>query len=114
MANPKEVWAFPALNLQWLIVGSVTAVYPSYNLAGLKDKVLDIWRKAFEPYEVCLPTANILFGPLTADLTKKGWQNAPEVEAWANLTRVGNKRFAGPLLIIAGDDDTWSSSDGMA
>lgn len=108
--NPKLPWAFPALSLQPLTIGAVNAVYPSYKLAGFTDQVLDIWQNAYERYEVCLPTSNILFGPISTNLTKPGWQNASEVKTWGDLTRVGNKRFAGPLLILAGDLD---GSDGI-
>lgn len=85
-------------------------MYPSYNLSGLTDQTLDIYKNAFERYEVCLPTSNLLFGPLLANITKPGWQDAPQVEAWANLTRVGDKRFAGPVLLIAGNSN---GSDGI-
>jgi pimeloyl-ACP methyl ester carboxylesterase len=108
--NPKAPWAIPALALQTLTIGAVNAVYPSYNLSGLTDQTLDIYKNAFERYEVCLPTSNLLFGPLLANITKPGWQDAPQVEAWANLTRVGDKRFAGPVLLIAGNSN---GSDGI-
>lgn len=108
--NPAVPWAFPAAALQSLTIGAVNAVYPSYKLAGLTDQALDIYKNAFEHYEVCLPTSNLPFGPILANITKPGWQNAPEVEAWDDLTRVGNKRFAGPVLLIAGDAN---GSDGI-
>lgn len=110
VANPEVAWAVPALSLQSLTIGSVNAVYPSYNLAGLTDQALEVYQNAYERYEVCLPTSNLLFGPIIANVTKPGWQNAPEVEEWANLTRVGDKRFAGPLLLIAGNAN---GSDGI-
>lgn len=108
--HPEAAWAAPGASLQTLAIGVVNAVYPSYNFAGLTDQALDIYRNAYERFEVCLPTSSLLFGPAIANTTKPGWQNASEVKAWANLTRVGNKRFAGPLPIIAGDAN---GSDGI-
>ena len=108
--NPDAAWAIPALSLQTLTIGAVNVVYPSYNLAGLTDQALDVYQNAYERYQVCLPTSNILFGPIVTNLTKPGWQNASEVEAWQNLTAVGNKRFAGPVLLLAGNAN---GSDGV-
>jgi pimeloyl-ACP methyl ester carboxylesterase len=110
VVNPDVPWATPGLILQTQTISAVNAVYPSYNLAGFTDRALDIYQNAYERYEVCLPTSNLLFGPIISNITKSGWRNAPEVEAWANLTRVGNKRFAGPVLLIAGDAN---GSDGI-
>lgn len=108
--NPTLPWAIPGLALAELTIASVNAVYPSYNLSGYTAQAYDIFHNAYEPYQVCLPTSNILFGPIITNITKTGWQNTPEVMAWQNLTRVGNKRFAGPLLIMAGN---YHGSDGI-
>lgn len=108
--NPKVAWALPAASLQTFTIGAVNAVYPSYNLTGFTDQALDIYRNAYEHSEVCLPTSNLLFGSILTNITKPGWRNAPEVEEWANLTRVGDKRFAGPMLLIAGNAN---GSDGI-
>lgn len=108
--NLDAAWAAPGASLRTLAIGAVNAVYPSYNLVGLTDQAMDVYRNAYERFEVCLPTSSLLFGPTITNLTKPGWQSASEVEAWANLTRVGNKRFAGPLLIIAGNAN---GSDGI-
>ncbi|KAK3697078.1 hypothetical protein LTR37_017676 [Vermiconidia calcicola] len=110
MEDPTAAWAIPSLTLQTLIIDAVTAVYPSYNWAGYTNQTLDIYHNAFERYQVCLPTSNLLFGPIVANLTNPGWQNASEVKAWADLTQVGNKRFAGPVLLIAGNAN---GSDGI-
>lgn len=110
MEDPTAAWAIPGLLLQPLTIDAVTTVYPEYNWAGFTQQALDVYHNAYEKYQVCLPTSNLLFGPIFANLTKPGWMEAPEVKAWGELTRVGNKEFAGPVLLISGNAN---GSDGI-
>lgn len=109
--NPDAAWSIPGHSLQTLTIASVTAVYPSYNWAGFTNVSADIFFNAHERFQGCIPTLNIVYGTTPpSQLARPGWSNASEVRAWQNLTRVGNKRFAGPILLLAGNNN---GSDGI-
>ncbi|KAK4495502.1 hypothetical protein PRZ48_013834 [Zasmidium cellare] len=109
--NPDAPWSIPGQTLQILTIQSVTAVYPSYKWAGFTNVSANIFFNAYEKFQGCLPTQNILYGALPpSQYAQRGWTNASEVKAWQELTRVGNKRFAGPVLLLAGNNN---GSDGI-
>jgi pimeloyl-ACP methyl ester carboxylesterase len=99
-------WALTALSLQPKLIDAVTAVYPSYQHAGFTKTVSKLW-KLLKNVQGCLPTDSVIFSTITSldQLARKGWTQDEEVQKWANLTRVGGKKFAGPLLALAGEAD---------
>lgn len=102
--HPNESWALAGLSLSTLTIDAVDAVYPSYTRSGLSNVAAPLWQ-AYEDAQACLATSNVIFGTTPpTEYAKPGWFNAPEVLAWDNLTTVGNKRFAGPMLIQTGDN----------
>lgn len=104
--HPNTVWSFNAKSLGPMTMHSITSVYPAYNWRGLtkaSSKVFDLYKKV----QGCLPTQTLLFfGILSIDqFSKPNWTKDPIVKQWQKLTAVGRKRFAGPLLVLAGEID---------
>jgi pimeloyl-ACP methyl ester carboxylesterase len=98
-------WSNAAGSLADLAIPAITSVYASYNNAGFTNVTAASFA-AESQFQACLPTRNLLYGTIPdSEIAKPGWTSAPEVRAWQNLTTVGNKPFAGPLLILAGDND---------
>lgn len=107
LQDPTARWSADTQLLQPLTIDAITAVYPSYNWKGLTNVTSQVFNEVYEPSQGCLPTESVLFGsiPLT-ELASPGWTQDPDVRRWRNLTQVGRKNFAGPLLLLAGVSDS--------
>ncbi|KAH9901806.1 alpha/beta-hydrolase [Xylariomycetidae sp. FL2044] len=90
-----------------LVIDAVTSYFPSYNWSSFTDKARDRYEHVLKPLRGCLPTENLAFGVdfQPTDFAGPGWLEADEVLEWSNLTAVGRKTFAGPLLVIGGERD---------
>jgi hypothetical protein len=59
-----------------------------------------------KPLQGCLPTGALAFADLPiAEMAKPGWTNDSLVQQWQDQVHVGGRKFKGPLLIIAGEED---------
>ncbi|KAF2155140.1 hypothetical protein K461DRAFT_292024 [Myriangium duriaei CBS 260.36] len=106
IGHSKISWSALRQSLQVLTIDAVTAVYPSYNESGFTNVSSDLYHSAYAPYQACLPTENILLGALSSyQLAKPDWSDASEVVDWQNLMEVGNKRFAGPVVLLSGNNN---------
>lgn len=105
-ASPSAVFSNGSLITGPNLVDAITAVFPAYNYSGMSAVAYDRWFNVFEPAQGCLPTDDLTFADLPYDtLTKPGWTQDPIVQEWSNLTDVGNKEFAGPMLVLIGQVD---------
>ncbi|KAH6876552.1 Alpha/Beta hydrolase protein [Thelonectria olida] len=96
----------PILFAQGAVIDSISKTYPKYNYAGLTPKSYDRWHNVLAKVEGCFPILFQVFGDLAvSDLAKPKWYNDPLVEEWAERVQAGRKPFAGPLLVLNGDED---------
>jgi pimeloyl-ACP methyl ester carboxylesterase len=103
---PWPLWVPIVIVLQPTIIASITASYPSYNFSGMTPISYDRWKNVLEPLQGCLPTADLAFADVPLDqLAKPGWTNDSIAQEWAEKFAVSGKKFAGPLLVIAGEND---------
>ncbi|KAK3938945.1 Alpha/Beta hydrolase protein [Diplogelasinospora grovesii] len=104
--NTTQAWAQVIIAGQPKLIAAVTAVFPSYNYAGLTPVSYDRWFNVLKPLDGCLPTDTLAFMNVTVDqLARPGWYEAPEVQRFAKLAESGRKKFKGPLLVVAGEAD---------
>jgi hypothetical protein len=91
---------------QGAVIDSISKTYPEYNYTGLTPKSYDRWHNVLARVEGCFPILFQVFGDLTiSELAKPKWYNDPLVQEWAERVQAGRKPFAGPLLVLNGDDD---------
>lgn len=101
-------WVTTVLGLQPKIVAGITAVYPKYNLSGLTPLSYDRWTNVVAPLQGCLPTEALVFSDVPVDqLAKARWYDDPVVQEWANRSAFGDKKFAGPMLVLVGGEDVF-------
>lgn len=73
----------------------------------------DRWNKVLKPLQGCTPTSGRAFADVPlAQLAHSGWTNNTYVQQWQDAVAVSGKKFQGPLLIIAGDEDVIPVTDG--
>lgn len=105
-ATSLPPWVPIVLGLQHMIVATITAVYPAYNLSGLTPLSYDAWINVVKPLQGCLPTDSLAFAFVPPDqIVKPQWTNNKFVKEWDAQVSVSGKKFKGPLLVIAGDRD---------
>ena len=106
LQNPTAHWSVDTQGLAPLIIESISAVYPSYNYSDLTNATSEVF-KVLRETGGCLPTSSVLLASVPlSQLAKPNWFSAPEARKWQNLTRVGRKMFAGPLLLLSGASDS--------
>lgn len=106
---PQARWAHTTFALAALEIDATTAVYPSYAHKGFTPLAAQRFLDTYEKSQGCLPTASVLFSTLPQDsIAVANWTSDPDVRRWQNLTRVGRKKFAGPLLLLQGASDSYS------
>jgi pimeloyl-ACP methyl ester carboxylesterase len=107
------VWPPVVATLQPNIIASITAVYPAYNFSGMTPLSYDRWNNVLKPLQGCTPTSGRAFADVPlAQLAHPGWTNNTYVQQWQDAVAVSGKKFQGPLLIIAGDEDVIPVTDG--
>jgi pimeloyl-ACP methyl ester carboxylesterase len=105
-ADQLPQWAQLVFALQPKIIAAITTVYPSYNYSGMTAASYDRWNNVVKPLQGCLPTESLAFATvLPADVAKPNWTSDSVVQEWKERVAVGGKEFAGPMLLIAGDND---------
>ena len=106
MANTSASYAYSTLTFQPKVIDAITTVFPSYNYSGMSAATYDRWFDVLAPVQGCLPTDVLTFASLPNDqLVRPDWTRDLLVQRWANLTDVGGKKFKGPLLVLAGEED---------
>ena len=106
LKNTSAPFASGIIGAQTRINAAVTAVYPAYNDSGMTPLAYDLWHNVFKKVNGCLPTDVTTFLASTPDqLSRPGWTNNTYVQQYSKIATVGNKKFAGPLLILQGEQD---------
>ncbi|KAL7911418.1 Alpha/Beta hydrolase protein [Trichoderma velutinum] len=101
------------VTIQNKLIEGVTAVYPAYNYSAMTPASYDVWKNGVEKVQGCLATDTLVqsallqTGNLTIDeLARLDWPEDPTVQEFTKRTDIGGKRFAGPLLVLAGEIDS--------
>lgn len=106
LANTSLPFAPVILSGQPKLATAVTALFPWYNDSGMTPLSYDRWHNVVEPLQGCLPTDGLVFGDIPLDqLARPGWTQDDAVRKFAVLAESGRKKFRGPLLVIAGEND---------
>ncbi|KAK9245496.1 Alpha/Beta hydrolase protein [Lipomyces tetrasporus] len=107
LVNSLQPWAGTLITGQPKIIEAVTALYPSYNYSGLTPTSADRWFNVIQPLQACLPTDYFAFQGVPLDqLAQAGWSKHDAVQNYGKRSETGRKEFKGPLLVIAGKEDT--------
>ncbi|KAK3331349.1 putative secretory lipase [Apodospora peruviana] len=94
------------------LIAAVTAAYPSYNYSGMTGISYDRWNNVLRKVGGCFPTDILVFLDVQIkDLAKQNWQKDKIVQLYAERTKVGGRKFKGPLLVVAADADGITSYD---
>ncbi|KAK4938141.1 hypothetical protein LTR10_021381 [Elasticomyces elasticus] len=106
-ADPQDKFLQSTFSYQDMLIAAVTADYPAYNYSGFTDLGLKRWQILME-YGGCLPTSILLFADvnLATMVGQPGWYQDTTVQTWAARISSGGRPLVGPLLVIAGEDDT--------
>lgn len=86
-----------------LLVRGLQSVFPDFDIGNvLTEEGARRWRLV-EEVQGCNPVcAELLADP---GIYRQGWQHLPRVEAYRNMTRIGRRPVAGPLLVVQGEAD---------
>ncbi|KAK9482891.1 Alpha/Beta hydrolase protein [Lipomyces starkeyi] len=107
LVNSSQPWAGTLITGQPKIIEAVTALYPSYNYLGLTPLSADRRFNVILPLQAYLPTDYFAFQGLPVDqLAQAGWTKHKAVQNYGKRSETGCKEFKGPLLVIAGKEDT--------
>ncbi|KAH8805081.1 putative secretory lipase [Xylogone sp. PMI_703] len=105
-ASSWPLWIPVVIGLQPKIIAGITAVYPAYNFSGMTPLSYDRWNNVLKPVQGCLPTDGLVFADVDlTELAKPNWTADPIVTQWQDRVAVTGKKFKGPLLVIAGEND---------
>ena len=105
LSNPSDPFLGTQLFTQPYYIASVTAAFPAYNFSGLSKTALDLYQ-VVQKAGACINAYAYLFStlnPLT--LANQNWTANPSVQQWGALSKNGGKPFAGPLLVLSGEED---------
>ena len=105
LANPTDRELQYSLSIQLLVITSVQKDYPTYNYSGFTDIALDRWQLA-QKAGTCLAGTGLLTSDISLlGIGKQGWKKDPRVQSYGKQTSSGGKKFKGPLLLVAGEED---------
>lgn len=102
-ADAQERAGEPQGYLGALVVRGLQSVFPDFDIGSvLTEEGARRW-KLVEGVQGCNP----VFAELLADpgIYRQGWQHLPRVQAYHNMTRIGGRPIAGPLLVVQGEAD---------
>ncbi|KAK5743817.1 hypothetical protein LTR17_002439 [Elasticomyces elasticus] len=100
------LWVPIVIGLQPPIIASITTSFSNYNFSGMTPLSYDRWNNVLKPAQGCLATGGLAFADVTLDqLAKPGWTNDSIAQHWQREVAAGGKKFVGPLLVLAGEDD---------
>ncbi|KAK3368283.1 Alpha/Beta hydrolase protein [Podospora didyma] len=95
------------LGVEANVISGVTAVYPAYNDSGMTPVTYDRWNNVITPQQACNPAGSLILSDIPqADLARPTWTKDKPAVDFVNRTVPGGKKFAGPLLVIAGEQDS--------
>ncbi|KAF4450317.1 hypothetical protein F53441_6600 [Fusarium austroafricanum] len=98
--------ASPGLLAQSAVVDSISKIYPDYNYTGFASTGYDRWHNVLAKVKGCFPVLALVTADLKpSDIVKADWYKNPTAKKWADRVAVGRKAFAGPLLVINGQED---------
>ncbi|KAJ9617152.1 hypothetical protein H2200_000873 [Cladophialophora chaetospira] len=80
----------------------VQSVYPAFRLTDWFTDIGIAATRLLQDVQGCGSSASVLLVP---DAVKPTWNQSWYFNAYSNWTSVGNKPFAGPMLVIQGTDD---------
>ncbi|KAM0424428.1 hypothetical protein ACHAPT_010349 [Fusarium lateritium] len=99
---------------QTALIDSVSKIYPEYNYTALTPKSYDRWHNVLAKVEGCFPLLPLVFGDLKPEeVAKAGWYKEAIPQKWAKRVEAGRKQFAGPLLVLNGDNDAVVRQEGV-